>query len=87
MEESWLFEVMPVLSGGGIVGPFRLTLEGDEVHVHKVSNTIDFLITKAPSDLKIEMTPQRISCGLGEDAFLDVTLSNTGAGPPILGSK
>jgi len=80
-EESWLFEVMPVLSGGGIIGPFRLTLEGDEVHMHKVSNTIDFLITKAPSDLKIEMTPQRISCGLGEDAFLDVTLSNAGDGP------
>ena len=80
-EESWLFELMPVLSGGGIVGPFRLTLEGDEVHVHKVSNTIDFLITKAPADLRVEMTPQRISCGLGEDAFLDVILSNTGDGP------
>ena len=79
--ESWLFEVMPVLSGGGIIGPFRLTLEGEEVHVHKVSNTIDFLITKAPADLKIEMTPQRISCGLGEDAFFDVTVSNTGDGP------
>ncbi|MCK5150323.1 MAG: hypothetical protein KAQ65_00720 [Candidatus Thorarchaeota archaeon] len=80
-EESWLLTVNPVLSGGGIVGPFKLTLEGERILVHKHSNQVEFLIEKAPSDLSMVITPERISCDLGDEVVLDVHLSNAGEGP------
>ncbi|MHA1960051.1 MAG: hypothetical protein ACW99U_07460 [Candidatus Thorarchaeota archaeon] len=80
-EESWLFELNPVLSGDGKVGPFKLTLEGDQVLVHKLSNVIEFRISRAPADLTLDLTPQRVSCNLGEEAILGVTLRNEGDGP------
>ena len=79
--ESWLFELNPVLSGEGKVGPFWLTLEGDQVLVHKHSNDLIFQIAQAPSDLKLEVTPRRVSCSLGEEAILTVAVSNEGSGP------
>ena len=80
-EESWLFEVNPVISGNGVIGPFTMTLEGEQVLVHKLSNKVEFLIAKAPPELSMEMSPVRISCGLGEESVLDVTLVNDGDGP------
>ena len=79
--ESWLFELNPVLSGEGKVGPFWLTLEGDQVLVHKHSNELTFQIAQAPSDLRLELTPRRVSCSLGEEAILTVAVSNEGSGP------
>jgi hypothetical protein len=80
-EESWLLTVNPVLSGNGIIGPFKLTLEGERLLVHKHSNHVEFLIEKAPSDLSMSVTPERISCDLGDEVVLDVSLSNNGEGP------
>ncbi|MFW9850544.1 MAG: hypothetical protein ACFFF4_15540 [Candidatus Thorarchaeota archaeon] len=80
-EESWLLIVNPVLSGNGVIGPFKLTLEGERLLVHKHSNSIEFLIEKAPSDLTMSVTPERISCDLGDEVVLDVQLSNNGEGP------
>jgi hypothetical protein len=80
-EESWLLTVNPVLSGNGVVGPFKLTLEGERLLVHKHSNQVEFLIEKAPSDLSMSVTPERISCDLGDEVVLDVELSNSGEGP------
>lgn len=80
-EESWLLTVNPVLSGNGTVGPFKLTFEGERLLVHKHSNQIDFLIAAAPSNLAMNITPERISCGLGDEVVLDVTLINDGEGP------
>jgi hypothetical protein len=80
-EESWLLTVNPVLSGGGIIGPFKLTLEGERLLVHKHSNQVEFLIEKAPSDLTMQVTPERISCDLGDEVVLDVYLQNDGEGP------
>ncbi|UCE11051.1 MAG: hypothetical protein JSW61_03715 [Candidatus Thorarchaeota archaeon] len=80
-EESWLFELNPVLSGGGTVGPFKVTLEGDQVLVHKLSNTVDFRISRAPAELTLDLAPARVSCNLGEEAILDVALRNQGEGP------
>jgi hypothetical protein len=80
-DESWLFEITPVLSGEGKIGPFWLTLEGDQVLAHKHSNDLVFQIAQAPSDLKLEVTPKRVSCSLGEEAILTVAVSNEGAGP------
>ncbi|MFX1368865.1 MAG: hypothetical protein ACFFAY_09725, partial [Promethearchaeota archaeon] len=71
----------PVLSGDGSIGPFQLTLEGDQVLVNKMSNVVEFRIRRAPSNLKMEMTPERISCDLGDETVFDVTLLNDGAGP------
>jgi len=79
-QDSWLLEVLPVLSGSGTVGPFSLTLEGENVLVNKMSNSLDFGITRPPSDLSIEISPERVSCGLGEEAILDVTFVNEGEG-------
>ncbi|MFW9800923.1 MAG: hypothetical protein ACFFD9_10835, partial [Candidatus Thorarchaeota archaeon] len=45
-EDSWLLELMPVLSGDGTVGPFSLTLEGESVLVNKMSNVLDFRIAR-----------------------------------------
>jgi tetratricopeptide (TPR) repeat protein len=80
-DESWLFELNPVLSGEGKVGPFWLTLEGDQVLVQKQSNELTFQIAQAPSDLKLDVTPRRVSCSLGEEAILTVAVSNEGSGP------
>ena len=80
-DESWLFELNPVLSGEGKIGPFWLTLEGDQVLAHKHSNELTFQIAQAPSDLKLEITPKRVSCSLGEEAILTVAVSNEGSGP------
>jgi hypothetical protein len=77
---SWLLEVTPVLSGDGSVGPFQLTLAGDQVLVNKLSNVVEFRIRRAPSDLKMEMTPQRIACDLGDETVFDVTMVNDGEG-------
>jgi uncharacterized repeat protein (TIGR01451 family) len=79
-EESWLLVVKPVLSGAGTVGPFYLTLEGSEMLVYKHSNQIDFEIARAPADLEMELTPQRISCDIGDEIVFDVSLTNRGEG-------
>ncbi len=78
---SWLLTVNPVLSGDGTIGPFKLTLEGNKVLMHKHSNKIDFRIAKAPADLKMDMTPERISCDLGDEVVFDIEIRNEGAGP------
>ncbi|MFX0108007.1 MAG: hypothetical protein ACFE7R_06975, partial [Candidatus Hodarchaeota archaeon] len=80
-QESWLMEVIPALSGAGSVGPFNLTLEGDRVLVNKLSNVIEFSIARAPSDLHLDLTPERISCGLGDETVFDATIRNEGDGP------
>ncbi|MFW9889572.1 MAG: hypothetical protein ACFFER_15395 [Candidatus Thorarchaeota archaeon] len=80
-EDSWLLEVLPVLSGDGSVGPFNMTLEGESVLVHKISNVIDFRIARAPSDLKMNLMPERLSCALGDESILDVEFVNEGDGP------
>ncbi|MGY5852114.1 MAG: hypothetical protein RTU92_00950 [Candidatus Thorarchaeota archaeon] len=80
-EDSWLLEVIPDLSGDGTLGPFRLTLEGQQVLVHKPSNLIKFRIERAPSDLRMDLSPTQVSCSLGDEAVLDVTLTNDGDGP------
>ncbi|MGD9382160.1 MAG: hypothetical protein PVI03_06915 [Candidatus Thorarchaeota archaeon] len=80
-EDSWLLEILPVLSGEGSVGPFNMTLEGESVLVNKFSNTIDFHIARAPSDLKMNLTPERLSCGLGDESVFDVEFVNEGDGP------
>jgi hypothetical protein len=80
-EDSWLLEVLPVLSGDGLVGPFNMTLEGESVLVHKISNSIDFRIARAPSDLKMILSPERLSCGLGDESVFDVEFMNEGDGP------
>jgi hypothetical protein len=80
-QESWLLEVTPVLSGDGSIGPFNLTLEGDQVLVNKMSNIVEFRIARAPSDLSMELTPERIACDLGDETVFDVILLNEGDGP------
>lgn len=80
-EDSWLLELMPVLSGDGTVGPFSLTLEGESVLVNKMSNVVDFRIARPPSDLKMELSPERISSGIGDETIFDVTIFNEGDGP------
>jgi len=80
-QESWLLEVTPVLSGDGSIGPFNLTLEGDQVLVNKMSNVIEFRIARAPSDLSMDLTPERIACDLGDETVFDVVLLNEGDGP------
>lgn len=80
-EDSWLLEILPVLSGEGTIGPFNLTLEGESVLVHKISNKIDFQIARAPSDLKLKLMPERLSCALGDESIFDVELVNEGEGP------
>ncbi|NHJ13403.1 MAG: hypothetical protein EAX95_06980 [Candidatus Thorarchaeota archaeon] len=80
-QDSWLLEVTPVLSGDGSIGPFSLTLEGDQVLVNKISNVVEFGIQRAPSDLTMELTPQRISCGLGDETVFNIVLKNEGDGP------
>ncbi|MHA2602410.1 MAG: hypothetical protein AM324_009805 [Candidatus Thorarchaeota archaeon SMTZ1-83] len=79
-QDSWLLEVLPVLSGSGTVGPFSLTLEGENVLVNKMSNALEFRITRPPSDLSVEISPETVSCGLGDEAILDVTFINEGEG-------
>ncbi len=80
-EDSWLLEVIPVLSGSAVVGPFRLTLEGAHVLAHKVSNTIEFDVQHAPPALTLALEPQRISCGLNDEIVIDAVLGNEGDGP------
>jgi tetratricopeptide (TPR) repeat protein len=80
-EDSWLLELLPVLSGEGSVGPFSMTLEGESVLVNKFSNAIEFQISRAPSDLKMNLTPERLSCGLGDESVFDVEFVNEGDGP------
>jgi len=80
-EESWLIKFTPVLSGDGIVGPYTVTLEGDQVLVHKHSNVINFNIARAPSDIALKILPERVSCSLGDEAGLEVELENSGDGP------
>jgi len=79
--ESWLLEFKPVLSGRGSIGPFTVTLEGDRVLVNKHSNKIEFSIAKAPSDIALVVKPEIVSCTLGEEAVLEVTILNEGDGP------
>ena len=79
--DSWLIECLPVLSGDGLVGPYRVTLEGDKVLVHKQSNAIEFTIAQAPPNIEMSISPEKVSCSLGDEAILDVELRNVGAGP------
>jgi hypothetical protein len=79
--ESWLIEFIPVLSGTGIVGPYVVTLEGEKVLVHKQSNKLEFMIARAPSDLELKVTPELVSCALGDEAIINVNLKNIGDGP------
>ncbi len=78
---SWLMEITPVLSGEAVVGPIRLTLEGDRVLVHKQSNVIRFEISPAPPDVQMAISPKRISCEIGDEVVLDVDIRNRGDGP------
>jgi hypothetical protein len=78
---SWLLTLNPVLSGTGIIGPFKLTLKGERLLVHKHSNKLEFEIAKAPPSLSMVMNPERISCGLGDEVVFDVLVSNEGEGP------
>ncbi len=78
---SWLLVLNPVLSGDGVVGPFRMVLEGDQVLVHKHSNSIEFRIEPAPSQLTLDVSPRRIDCALGDEIVIDVLLKNEGDGP------
>ncbi len=80
-EGSFLLTLNPVLSGEGVVGPFKLTFSGENILVHKHSNQISFRIAKAPAQLEMDVTPAKISCGIGDEVVFDVTLSNTGEGP------
>lgn len=80
-EGSYLLSVNPVLSGDGVLGPFKLTISGDRILANKHSNQIKFKIAKAPSQLDMELSPERISCGIGDEVVIDITLSNTGEGP------
>ncbi len=80
-EESWLIEFKPVLSGSGSIGPFTVSLEGDRVLVNKHSNKIEFGIARAPSLIALDVKPERVSCTLGEEAVLEVTVLNEGDGP------
>ncbi len=80
-QDSWLVECRPVLSGDGVVGPYQVTLEGDKVLVHKQSNVIEFTIAQAPPNLEMSVSPERVSCSLGDEAILEVELRNIGAGP------
>ena len=80
-EESWLLEFKPVLSGMGSIGPLTVTLEGESVLVNKHSNTLEFTIARAPSDIALDVKPERVSCNLGEEAVLQVTILNEGDGP------
>lgn len=80
-EDSWLIECRPVLSGDGIVGPYQVTLEGDKVLVHKHSNKIEFKIARAPPNIDISISPERVSCSLGDEAILEIELRNLGDGP------
>jgi tetratricopeptide (TPR) repeat protein len=80
-EESWLLEFKPVLSGTGSIGPLTVTLEGDQVLVNKHSNTLEFSIARAPSSIALDVKPERVSCNLGEEAVLQVTVLNEGDGP------
>jgi hypothetical protein len=80
-EESWLLEFKPVLSGQGSIGPLTVTLEGDQVLVNKHSNILEFGISRAPSKIALDVKPERVSCNLGEEAVLQVTILNEGDGP------
>lgn len=77
---SWLMVINPVLSGDGVLGPIRLTLEGQEVLVNKHSNTLRFDIEPAPSDVDIQLSPADITCGLGDELVFDIELFNEGRG-------
>jgi uncharacterized membrane protein len=80
-EESWLLEFKPVLSGSGSIGPLTVTLEGDQVLVNKHSNILEFQIARAPPKMALDVKPERVSCNLGEEAVLQVTILNEGDGP------
>ncbi|TFH08454.1 MAG: hypothetical protein E4H14_06415 [Candidatus Thorarchaeota archaeon] len=80
-QESWLIEFKPVLSGDGIIGPYTVTLEGDKVLVHKHSNVIKFNIARAPSDLALNVSPERVSCSLNDEDGFEIELKNVGDGP------
>ncbi|MFX1606229.1 MAG: hypothetical protein ACFFDD_09990 [Promethearchaeota archaeon] len=80
-EESWLLEFKPVLSGQGSIGPLTVTLEGDKVLLNKHSNVLEFSIARAPSKIAVDLSPERVSCNLGEEAVIQVTILNEGDGP------
>lgn len=80
-QESWLVQFKPVLSGNGVIGPYTVTLEGDKVLVHKHSNVIDFNIARAPSDMELNVSPERVSCSLSDEAGFEIELKNNGDGP------
>ncbi|MHA1137098.1 MAG: hypothetical protein ACTSSE_11490 [Candidatus Thorarchaeota archaeon] len=80
-QESWLIKFQPVLSGDGIIGPYTVTLEGDQVLVHKHSNVINFNIARAPSDMELFVAPERVSCSLSDEAGFEIELRNNGDGP------
>jgi tetratricopeptide (TPR) repeat protein len=80
-DESWLMEFKPVISGLGSIGPLTVTLEGDRVLVNKHSNKIEFNISNAPSQIAMTVKPEVVSCTLGEEAVLEVTVLNEGDGP------
>jgi uncharacterized membrane protein len=65
----------------GSIGPLTVTLEGDQVLVNKHSNILEFNIARAPSSIALDVRPERVSCNLGEEAVLQVTILNEGDGP------
>jgi len=80
-QESWLIKFKPVLSGNGVIGPYTVTLEGNQVLVHKHSNVINFSIARAPSDMELNVSPERVSCSLSDEAGFEIELKNNGDGP------
>ena len=53
----------------------------DMVLVNKHSNTIEFSIARAPSQVTLEVKPERLASNLGEESVLEVTVLNEGDGP------
>jgi len=79
-EESWLIVLKPVLSGEGVVGPFRLTLEGDNVLINRNTGELRFEIQRAPALLDLTLSPEKITCSMGDEVVFDAVVSNKGDG-------
>ncbi|MEM4735470.1 MAG: hypothetical protein QXS20_07110 [Candidatus Thorarchaeota archaeon] len=80
-QDSWLLRVRPVLSGAAQLGPFRFTLEGEEVLINKHTNAITFTVESAPPSLELAISPPSLLCDIGDEVVFDVVVKNRGDGP------